>query len=36
MVPEDGLYRHLYQPGEQDGDKKDELLTVSGVKIHMD
>ena len=36
VPPEDGLYRYLYQPGEQHGDKKDKLLTLSGVKIHTD
>ena len=36
VPPEDGLYRYLYQPGEQNGDKKDKLLTLSGVNIHTD
>ena len=27
VLPEDGLYRYLYQPGEQRGDKKNKLAT---------
>ena len=34
VLPEHGLYRYLYQQREQHGDKKDELLTLSGVKTH--
>lgn len=33
MLPKDGLYKYLYQPGEQHEDKKDQLLTLSAVKI---
>ena len=33
MLPADGLYKYLYQPREQHGDKKKELLTLSEVKI---
>ena len=35
-LPEDGLYRYLYQPGEQHGDQKDEPQTLSGVNIRID
>ena len=31
MLPEDDLYRYLHLPGEQHGDKKYELLTLTGV-----
>ena len=31
---EDGLFRYLYQPCEQHKEKKEELLTLSEVKIH--
>ena len=36
LLPEDGLYRYLYQPGEQHGDQKDGQQTLSGVKIRID
>ena len=32
VIPEDGLYRYLYQPSEQHKDKKDEPQTLSGGK----
>ena len=35
-LPEDGLYRSLYQTGEQHTDKKDWQQTLSGVKIRID
>ena len=35
VLPEDGLYRYLYQPCEQHGYKKDELLNLFGVRIHI-
>ena len=35
MLSEDTLYRFLYQPSEQHGDHKDELLTLSRAKIHI-
>ena len=36
VLLEDGLYRYLYQPGEQHVDKKHKLFTLSGVKICID
>ena len=33
VLSEDGLYRYLYHTGKQHGDKKDELQTLSRVKI---
>ena len=33
VLPEDGLYRYLYQPGKQHETKKDERRTLFGVKI---
>ena len=36
VLPEDGLYRYLYQPDEQHGDQRDEQQTLSGVKIRID
>ena len=37
VLPEDGLYRYLYQPAEQHGDqKKDRQQTPAGVKIRID
>ena len=30
VLPDDGLYRYLYQPGEQHRDQKDEEQTLSG------
>lgn len=35
VLPKDVLYRYLYQPGEQYRDKKEELLTLSVVKIYI-
>ena len=34
ILPEDGLYRYRYQPGEQQGDQK--RWTLPGVKIRID
>ena len=37
ILHKDGLYRYLYQPGEQHGDKKkDKQHTLFGVKIPID
>ena len=36
VLPEDGLCRYLYQPGEQHGDQKDRQQTSFGVSIRMD
>ena len=36
VLPEDGLYRNLYQNGEQHGDQKDGKQTSFGVKIYID
>ena len=36
VLPEDGLYRCLYQPGEQYGDQKDEQQILFGVKMRID
>ena len=36
VLPKDGLYQYLYQPGRQMEIKKDGLQTLSGVKIHID
>ena len=36
MLPEDSLCRYLYQSGKQHGDKKNGLLTLSGIKLHID
>ena len=36
LLPEDRLYRYLYEPGEQHGDQKDGQQTLSGVKIRID
>ena len=36
VLPEDGLYRYLYQLGEQHGDKKDGQQILSGVKMRID
>ena len=36
VLPEDGLYRYLYQPDEQHGDQRDKQQTLSGVKIRID
>ena len=33
VLPEDCLYRYLYQPGEKHRVKKDERQTLSGAKI---
>ena len=33
ILPEDGQYRYLYQPGEQHGDQERRTQTLSGVKI---
>ena len=33
VLPEDDLYRYLYQPREHHGDKKEEQQTLSGVKM---
>ena len=35
VLPDDGLYRYLYQPDEQHGDQKDGPRTLSGVKIRI-
>ena len=35
-IPEDGLYRYLYQPGEQHGDQKIQAQTSFGVKIRIE
>ena len=36
VLPKDGLYRYLYQPGEQHGDQKRRQQTLSGVKIRIE
>ena len=36
VLPKDGLYRYLYQPGKKHRDQKDEQQTLSGVKIRID
>ena len=36
VLPEDGLYRYLYQPGEQHGGQKNGEQTLFGVKIRID
>ena len=36
VLPEDGFYRYLYQPGEQHGDQKDGQQTFFVVKIRID
>ena len=36
VLPKDGLYQYLYQPGRQMEIKKVGLQTLSGVKIHID
>ena len=36
VLPKDGLYRYLYQFGEQHGDQKDGQQTLFGVKIRID
>ena len=36
VLPEDGLYRYLYQPGEQHGHQKNGQQTSFGVKIRID
>ena len=35
-LPEDGLYRYLYEPGDQMETKKDEQQTSFGAKIRID
>ena len=35
-LPKDGLYRYLYQPGEQHGDQKNGKQTSFGAKIRID
>ena len=35
VLPEDGLYRYLYQPGEQHGEQKDGEQTSIKLKIHI-
>ena len=35
VLPEDGLYRHLYQNGGKHGNQKKKPLTLSRVKIHL-
>ena len=35
VLLEDCSQRYLYQPAEQHGDKKNELMTSSGVKLDM-
>ena len=35
VLPEDGLYRYLYQPGEQHGNQKDGQHTSFGAKIRI-
>ena len=36
VLPEDGLYRCLYQPGKKHGDQKRRQQTLFGVKIRTD
>ena len=36
VLPEDGLYRYLHQPGEQNRDQKNERQGLSGVKRGID
>ena len=36
ILPEDGLYRYLYQHGEQHGDQKRRVTDLSGAKICID
>ena len=36
VLPKDGLYRYLYQPGEKHGDQKRRQQTLFGVKIRID
>ena len=36
VLSKDGLYRYLYQPGEQRGDQRDEQQILFGVKIRID
>ena len=36
VLPGDGFYRYLYQPGEQHGDQKDGQQTFFVVKIRID
>ena len=35
VLPKDGLYRYLYQPGEQHGEQKDGEQTSFKLKIHI-
>ena len=35
VLPEDGLYRYLYQPSEQHGDQKDGQHILFGAKIRI-
>ena len=35
-LPEDDLYRYLYQPGEEDGDQRNGQQILCGVKIGID
>ena len=36
VLPEDGLYRYLYQPDEQRGDQKEGQQTSFGATIRID